>query len=258
MTDEERAATSAHHGRLLDDHRRTALYGVLMLGALVFMVLGVGKHPTDLAPVTTLPAIGRLDANLYEAIVPTRDVVLADVFKLFDLTGKGIVTIPLRIALLAVLLLRRRFAAGIAFALTWASSEIAIAVMKGAFQRGRPPGPLVTTIGFSFPSGHATASAAIGVSIVLAFLRPGHRRRVWILVAVGIAFAMAFSRVYLGAHWLSDVVTGVLLGSVCAIGSFALVDEVRSWALRDRSPGASAPPPQGADVAPGEPSEVGG
>jgi undecaprenyl-diphosphatase len=221
-----------HHGRLLDDHRRAAVYGVLLFGGLLFMLFGVGRHPTELAPETTLPAIGRFDARVYDEIVPLRDDVLTALFKVFDRTGKGIVTIPLRIALLGVLLLRRRFAAGIAFALTWASSEVVLQVMKGWFMRGRPSLRLVEVVGYSFPSGHATAGAAIGVSIVLAFLRPGHRRRVWILIAFLLAFAMACSRVYLGAHWLSDVVTGVLLGSVAALASFAIVDEVRMRTLR--------------------------
>ena len=234
--EEAAAADHRHHGRLLDDRRRAGIYAMLLLAAFVFMLLGVGKHPTELAPMTTITAIGRLDANLYDAIVPHRNDVLTAVFKLFDVTGKGLVTIPLRIVLLGVLLIRRRWAAGVAFALTWATSEIAIEVLKTSFMRGCPPLPLVTTVGYSFPSGHATAGAAIGVSIVLAFLRPGHRRRIWIGLALLLAFTMAFSRVYLGAHWLSDVETGVLLGSVCAVASFAIVDVIRHRALRPPEP----------------------
>jgi membrane-associated phospholipid phosphatase len=215
------------HHPLLDDHRRAALYGTLLLIALIFMLVGVGKHPTTAAPETTITAIGATDDSVYDSIVPRRTDVLTTVFKAFDVTGKGVVTIPLRIALVAILLVRRRWPAAVAFMIAWTASEIAIEVLKGYFQRGRPPLPLVETVGFSFPSGHATAGAAIAVAVVFAFLKPGHRRRVWTLLAVIFAFAMAFSRVYLGAHWLSDVVTGVLLGSVCAIGGFALVDEVQ-------------------------------
>jgi membrane-associated phospholipid phosphatase len=236
-------AGAHRHGRLLDDHRRAALYGIALVAALAFMLIGVGKHPTHLAPETTLPAIGHLDARIYDEIVPLRNPDPTRVFDIFDWTGRGIVTIPLRIALLAVLLLRRRFAAGIAFALTWASSEILLETMKGYFMRGRPPFPLVQTVGYSFPSGHATAAAAIGVSAVLAFMHPGRRRRAWVLVALLFAFTMALSRVYLGAHWLSDVVTGVLLGSVSAVASFAIVDEVRLRTLRRRSPAQASSAP---------------
>lgn len=218
---------ASSHSPLLDDHRRAALYGTLLLAALIFMLVGVGKHPTTAAPQTTIPVIGELDDSVYDSIVPRRTDVLTTVFKAFDVTGKGVVTIPLRIVLVAILFIRRRWAAAVAFMLAWATSEIAIEVLKGYFQRGRPPLPLVGTVGYSFPSGHATAGAAIAVAVVFAFLRPGHRRRVWIGAAIVFAFAMAFSRVYLGAHWLSDVATGVLLGSVCAIGGFALVDEVQ-------------------------------
>jgi undecaprenyl-diphosphatase len=235
----------ARDDRLLHDHRTAALYATVLVAALVLMLIGVGKHPTDSAPMTTIPAIGELDDSVYDAIVPRRSDVATAIFKVFDLTGRGIVTIPLRIALLAILLGRRRWAAAVAFAIAWATSEIAIEVFKGYFARGRPPLPLVETVGYSFPSGHATAGAAIAVAVVLAFLKPGHRRRVWIGLAVLFAFAMAFSRVYLGAHWLSDVATGVLLGSVCAIGGFAAVDEVQHRRHRPDTTGPSDQPAAG-------------
>ena len=75
------------------------------------------------------------------------------------------------------------------------------------------------TNGFSFPSGHAVAGAALAVSLVLVFFPTRQRRRKWELLAVGFTFVMALSRVYLSAHWFSDVVTGVLLGTGIAIGS---------------------------------------
>ena len=228
-------STAGRHGHpdpLLTDHRRALLYGGALVVLTIGMFLGVGIHPTASAPLTSLPAIGRIDSSFYDAIVQIRGAVLTSIFKLFDITGKGIVTIPLRFVLLGVLLWRRRRGAAIAFTIAWLVSEIGVEVLKATFHRGRPPLPLVLTGGYSFPSGHATAGAAIAVSVVLAFFRHGARRRKWIAIAIAFAFAMAFSRVYLGAHWLSDVETGVLFGTSVAVLSFAIVDEVRHVGLR--------------------------
>ena len=196
------------------------------------MLLGVGVHPTALAPITTVPAIGDVDASFYARVVQVRGSFLTAIFKVFDVTGSGIVTVPLRLVLLGVLLWRRRWGAFTAFAIAWLVSEIGVEVLKQTYHRGRPPIPLVTTNTFSFPSGHATAGAAIAVSVVLAFFPHGVRRRKWIAAAIVFAFTMAFSRVYLGAHWLSDVETGVLFGTSVAVLAFAAVDEVRHRGLR--------------------------
>ncbi len=66
---------------------------------------------------------------------------------------------------------------------------------------------------------------------MLAFLPAGPKRRKWEWIAVAFAFVMAFSRVYLHAHWFSDVVAGVLLGSGIALGSFAVVNEIATLVL---------------------------
>jgi len=235
------AGRHGHPNPLLTDHRRALLYGGGLVALTIGMLVGVGVHPTASAPITTLPVIGRVDASSYDAIVQLRSSFLTAVFKVFDLTGRGIVTIPLRVALLGVLLWRRRWGAASAFAIAWLVSEVGLALLKLTYHRGRPPLPLIGTAGtYSFPSGHATAAAAIAASVVLAFFPHGARRRKWIVAAIAFAFAMAFSRVYLGAHWLSDVETGVLFGASVALLSFAVVDEIRHAALRRAGEGRMA------------------
>lgn len=92
--------------------------------------------------------------------------------------------------------------------------------LKKLFQRPRPvlDDPLVVLMTLSFPSGHAAASTVFyGALCALAFERWRSRRarRVAVALAVAMVLLVTFSRVYLGAHYLSDVVAGVAVGTVC-------------------------------------------
>ncbi|HWC71002.1 MAG TPA: phosphatase PAP2 family protein, partial [Actinomycetota bacterium] len=203
---------------MLTDHRRALRFSVGLFACLVFMLVAVGRHPEAAAPRTTVAFIGEFDASVQRWADDIRTGPVTALFEFLSLIGGGLVTIPLRIAVAGWLAFRRRFVAFSAFVLTWVASEVLLTWLKVFFHRGRPPGPLVDTVGFSFPSGHAVAGAALATAIVLVFFPPGRRRRKWELLAVAFTFVMALSRVYLSAHWFSDVLTGVLLGTSIALG----------------------------------------
>ncbi|HJU57403.1 MAG TPA: phosphatase PAP2 family protein [Actinomycetota bacterium] len=232
---------------MLTDHRRAIWASIGLLAALVFIFVAVGRHPEDAAPVTTIPFIGEWDLLVYEAMIDIRNDPLTALALVLNVLGGGLVTIPLR-ALVAIWLgLQRRWRAFSTWVLTWVVAELITAMAKGFFHRGRPNVSIVDTVGYSFPSGHAVAGAATAVALVLVLLPPGRERLRWELAAVGFAFVMAFSRVYLRAHWLSDVAAGVLLGAGVALGCAGLVTEARDLILRRWSPSehpasADAPP----------------
>jgi undecaprenyl-diphosphatase len=217
---------------VLKNHRRTFIHALLLLGAMVALFAAVGRHPPAAAPMTTVPFIGRWDQAVYRAMDDIRNVLLSGLARVLNVIGGGIVTIPLRTLIAIWLAARRRWRAFVTWALTWVAAEVILSVAKAYYHRGRPPAPLVAITGFSFPSGHAVAGAATAVALVLVLLPSGDRRRRWELAAVAFASVMAFSRVYLNAHWLSDVVAGVLLGTGVALASAALVSEVRHHAVR--------------------------
>ena len=94
--------------------------------------------------------------------------------------------------------------------------EILTLSIKDLANRARPSfdPAAVAGLGPSFPSGHsATAAAFYAGAALLLGRRRGHAARAALTgLAVGIAVAVASSRVLLDVHWLSDVIAGLLLG----------------------------------------------
>jgi undecaprenyl-diphosphatase len=233
--------------------------GLGLLGAFLLLTLAVGNQATRTPPTTALAAIGRIDQAVYDATQHVNgSALLTPLAKLLNFLGSGLFNIPFRAGALILLLVLRRYRHAIAFALTWLLSELAMTWVKAMIDRGRPPLPLVATHGASYPSGHSVAGAAIGISLVIAFIPAGRRRRVWEWAAAGFALLMGLSRVYLNAHWFADALGGVLLGSGVALTVAALV------ALTDRrvvghTPSDEIPreeiaagePPRGAEADPG-------
>ena len=129
-------------------------------------------------------------------------------------------------------------------------------IVKVAVDRIRPDMPPLHVLpGPSFPSGHATAAAATWAAVALVLGRgaPSRTRALLAGAAVAIAVAVACSRVFLGAHWVSDVIGGLLLGwtwfGLCAVAFGgrvmrlgAPVEEAASHAERPTAvAGSSAP-----------------
>ena len=102
-------------------------------------------------------------------------------------------------------------------------------IIKHMYERPRPEEALrlITEDGFSFPSGHATAVTALFVSLVLVLTttRLGRRLRylLWAAALTLIVF-ICVTRLYLGVHWVTDVIAGfsVGLGSSMILAPFMI------------------------------------
>ena len=168
-----------------------------------------------------------VDDGFLDAMVSARTGSLVWVAKALAFAGSVWVNWPIRVLVMVLLAVRRRWLQLTAFVLAVMTSEPLIGVLKAVYDRPRPVGGLLATHSASFPSGHAVAGAVTAVGIVIVLLPPGPRRWRWELQAAVFAGLMALSRTYLGVHWLSDVVAGTLLGVTLAVGWPALLQELR-------------------------------
>ena len=98
--------------------------------------------------------------------------------------------------------------------------------LKHAYERARPhfDDPFVTLHTYSFPSGH-TAGATLFYGVLAAYLVSrsySHRRRaMWVALAIAAIALVAFSRIYLGAHYLSDVLAAACSSTVWLVLALA-------------------------------------
>ncbi|WP_245674760.1 phosphatase PAP2 family protein [Herbidospora cretacea] len=105
--------------------------------------------------------------------------------------------------------------------------------VKVVVERARPmlPEPVSWAPGWSFPSGHALNAALGAVTLVLVLLPVLHgvwRAVAWVVAAL-VSLTVAFTRVALGVHWVSDVVAGIILALVVV---FATTAAFEAWRRR--------------------------
>jgi len=196
----------------------TTLLAVAAVGSFGFVGSAILVEE-DPVPVTDLRA--------FELAARFRTSILNDLAEVISLLGSLPVVGALALATVVFLLARRRVLEAVtlltASVLTYAGVHFA----KVAEGRPRPLGALVETEGSAFPSGHAAyAVAYVAIAIALARAVPWLAGRVAVvLVAVALAAAVGISRVYLRAHYLSDVLAGAGLGATvfAVCGMVALI-----------------------------------
>jgi membrane protein DedA with SNARE-associated domain/membrane-associated phospholipid phosphatase len=165
------------------------------------------------------------DAQAIDVASSLRTDWLVDISKVFTELGSTPITLAVAVAAGIVLVYRRHWPEALVLVGALVICHVAVPVVKELIDRPRPPDALIATSGDGYPSGHATYSV---IYTWLALTIAIRVRRGWtygsVLIAGGIALTglVGLSRVYLGAHYLSDVSGGWGLG-VSAFAGCAVV-----------------------------------
>jgi membrane protein DedA with SNARE-associated domain/membrane-associated phospholipid phosphatase len=144
-----------------------------------------------------------------------RSGTLDDIAKAVTHLGALPVVAGATVLAIALLLSRRRVIESMTLAGGLALTWVAVHIAKEAVDRPRPSDALVDTAGQSYPSAHAAyAFAWVAIAVVLTRTLPGLARTTAVIIAaLVLAVVIGLTRIYLRAHYLSDVVGGAGMGA---------------------------------------------
>ena len=193
-------------------------YGLGLTAGLILSLLLAWIFGSILEDVISLDPITTFDRSIAQTLhshaIPwlTRGVIV------ITYVGSGWVLVPLAALVTAVLFQRRHWGEGLILVSATSGAAFLNWMIKLLIHRPRPEfvDPLIHAGGYSFPSGHSATAAAFYMTLGL--LGAGWVRRwetrVYVLLAAVFAVALVgFSRLYLGVHYLSDVLAGYALGA---------------------------------------------
>lgn len=189
-----------------DGHIQLGWFLALIFSGVAFLILmlnvlhgGLLTHWNE--PLHAL--MRSLHTNLLEALM-----LLVG----YTVEPKGLLFVAL--ISLAWLVFKRDWRAAWHLALVFFGAAVSAELIKHGIHSARPSGLLQTPSGFSFPSGHTTmALVLLGFTSILLRpqVSPATRQGLHTFAIVWVLL-IAFARVYLGAHWLTDVIGAILLG----------------------------------------------
>jgi undecaprenyl-diphosphatase len=196
-----------------NETRGLVLAAIILIGA-IWLFLGV------LEDVVSEDPLVRADSALYALLQglrsPGGDAFLIAVTEF----GDNLVVISVAIAVLVWFALQRAWCTAVYWISAVALASVFNSMIRMALSRVRPMEDLYVGMSqFSFPSGHATVNFVMYG--FLAFLVARELRPAWSMAVVAFLSSLvaliAVSRLYLGAHWLSDVAGGLAFGAAWVV-----------------------------------------
>ena len=196
-------------------HKR--LFVVNMLSVILFALLSLSALMPNARPVfdiwTDAERINLVHQTITEAMLTVSAVVSPMVLSTFTL------------CLFVLLFVYKKRAEAFLLLGAMAGALLSVQILKQMFAVTRPLTD-ITAFGLSFPSGHATIAAVFFLTGLFVLEKHVTNRFVRVVLAIGacsLVLLTGFSRIYLGVHWLSDILAGFALGMFWVSLSFIIL-----------------------------------
>lgn len=194
---------------------RLRAVGLPLLGALVALAASLwffGLIADDIVENETAN-----DQRLADWLHGRATDPLTEAFHVITFLGNFVTLLGVTILAVGIFWRKGRRDDALFVTLAFVGAQVLSSGMKLGFRRDRPffPDPLATEHTYSFPSGHALVSLAVygALALVLARELSSNGRRALLFAGVALlVLAIGFSRLYLGVHYLSDVLAGYAAG----------------------------------------------
>ena len=197
---------------------------ILYICLLLFIILTIGVM-TNITEV--------LDTNMESFIIDIRNDKLTNIMKIITNIG-GAYSLSVISILLFTLIKKKK--TPIYIIINLVSVFLTSQIIKLILRRDRPSAIFLTYAhGFSYPSGHTMVSTAFFLFITYLITNKVKKKFTKILLytcSLLLTTLIGFSRIYLGVHFLTDVIGGLLLGisyAIIFINIYISINEVKSW-----------------------------